>query len=99
MRANDGIEGDVELQHVLWACYTYWGNEPLPVQERSVCHRWVNNVYKDRFGTGFHQSKLRRLVKLGFLEPEEVSRGGNRRYYKIVEPDRVASLLRQWRLL
>ncbi len=99
MNVRDRIEDDVELQRILWACYKYWEGESLPVQERAVCYSWVSKVYEGRFGTGFHPPRLRQLAKLGFLERKEVSRGGGRRYYKIVEPDRVADLLRQWKLL
>ena len=92
------LEKDLELQKVLWACYEYWCTETLPPNERDICYSWVVGVYEDRFGTKFYQSKLQRLVKLGFLEKGDTSRGGNRRYYKIVEPERVAGLLKKWDL-
>lgn len=94
----DEIESNVELQQVLWACYKYWQSESLPPHERVICYSWVVKLYEGKFGTNFHQSKLRRLSRLGFLQPSDVSRGGNRRYYKIVDPDKVARLLEKWRL-
>ena len=98
MKVNE-IEGNVELQRILWACYQYWQGEPLPPHERAICYSWVVRLYEERFGTKFHQSKLRRLASLGFLQPSDVSRGGNRRYYKIVDPDKVAGLLKRWKLI
>lgn len=94
-----GIENESELQHVLWACYQHWQSESsLPPSERVICYSWVLPPYEDRFHTKFHQSKLRRLTKDGFLSQEDVSRSGRRRYYKITDPDQVANLLRKWGL-
>ena len=94
------IEGNIELQQVLWACFNYWQTqESLPLQERSICFNWVIDSYKEKFGSRFHQSKLKNLVKLGFLKPADTTRGGNRRYYTIVDPDRVNELLQQWGML
>ena len=98
MRVNE-IESNAELQRVLWACYKYWQGEPLPPHERAICYSWVVRLYEERFSTKFHQSKLRRLASFGFLQPDDVSRSGNRRYYKIVDPDKVASLLKKWKLI
>ena len=96
MSVNE-IENDLELQRVLWACYEYWKNEPLPVSKRAICYSWIVKRYEKRFGTRFHQSRLRRLAELGFLVPEDdPSRGGHRRYYKISDPNRVYELLRKW---
>jgi len=92
----DELEKDSELQQVLWACYEYWQSETSRPHEKTICYSWVVRVYEDRFGTKFHHSKLRHLAKLGFLKEDDTSRGGHRRYYKIVEPDRVANLLRKW---
>ena len=97
MRANE-IENDLELQRVLWACHKYWQSESLPPHERAICYSWVLRLYEDRFATKFHQSRLRRLTKLGFLEQDDTSRGGHRRYYKITDPNRVDNLLRKWDL-
>lgn len=92
------IDEDPELQHVLWACHTYWQTEPLPVDQRAVCYSWVIRPYKKAFGERFHQSKLYQLTKLGFLRQADSSRAGNRRYYTIVSPDEVADLLKRWNL-
>ncbi len=94
----DELEKDSELQQVFWACYEYWQGEALPPRERVICYSWVVGVYEDRFGTKFHHSRLRNLAKLGFLKEDDTSRGGRRRYYKIVEPNHVADLLRKWNL-
>lgn len=93
------IENDPELQRVLWACYKYWQSETLPPDKRAICYSWVVRLCQDRFGTRFHQSKLRRLAKLGFLQEDDASRSGHRRYYKMIDPDRVAELLQDWTLL
>ena len=87
---------DPELQRVLWACYEYWKTEPLPPEDRLICYKWVATLYTRHFGRGFHQSCLRRLAELGFLAQEDTSRGGHRRYYRLVDPSRVAQLLREW---
>ena len=94
----DELEKDLESQQVLWASYEYWQGEALPPRERLICYSWVVRVYKDRFGTKFHHSKLRRLAKLGFLKEDDTSRGGCRRYYTIIDPHRVCDLLRKWNL-
>ena len=94
------IEGNLELQQVLWACFDYWQTEEsLPLQDRVICFNWVIDLYKKKFGTGFHQSRLQGLVKLGFLKPADVSRGGHRRYYTIIDPNRVNELLKQWDMI
>ena len=92
----DAIECNPELQQVLWACYTYWKSETLPVLERIICYSWVLPLYEGRFHKRFHQSKLHHLSKLGFLKPDATSRGGHRRYYSLVDPDRVRALLEKW---
>ncbi len=92
------IENDRELQRILWACYKYWQIQSSSA-ERAICYNWVLRPYEERFGAKFHQSRLRRLKALGFLEQEEISRAGHRRYYRIVDSDRVRALLRKWDLL
>ncbi|HXF85377.1 MAG TPA: hypothetical protein VNK49_08310 [Anaerolineales bacterium] len=93
------IENDPELQKVLWACYEYWQREILPPENRAICYSWVVRLYQDRFGARFHQSKLRHLAKLGFLQEDDTARDRQRRYYKLKEPDRLAELLQRWNLL
>jgi hypothetical protein len=85
----------LELQQVLWACYDYWKAGSAPPDERGLCYTWVVRRYADRFGARFHPSRLGRLVQLGFLEKEEASRGGSRRYYRMVDAPRVADVLRE----
>ncbi len=97
MGANK-IEDNLELQRILWACYKYWQSESLPPYERIICYTWVLGPYEKRFGTKFHQSRLRNLTKLGLLKQDQTSRGGNRRYYKIADPTQLSVLLRKWKL-
>lgn len=98
MKAHE-IEKDPELQGVLWACYKYWQDESLPSDKRVICYSWIVGLYNERFGTKFHQSKLRNLTKLGFLKGDDTSRGLHRRYYKIINPNQVYELLRKWNLI
>jgi len=88
------IEFDSELQRIIWACYEYWKNEILPPDNRSICFSWVLRLYTKRFGGKFHQSKLRELVRLGVLEKDDTSRAGKRRYYRIINPTRIESILK-----
>jgi len=89
---------DPELQRVLWACLTYWNTEPNPLDGRAVCYSWVARCYKDRFGGTFHQSRLQHLARLGVLAKADTSRGENRRYYRISDPERLGELLKKWNL-
>lgn len=95
---NTEMIEDLELRLILSACYAYWEKEQLPPDQRAICYTWVHNVYKARFGGSFHQSRLEHLARLGVLEKDDTSRGGNRRYYRIVDADRLATLLRDWSL-
>ena len=97
MGANE-IQEDLELQRILWACYKYWQGESLRPDERSICYKWVLGTYENRFRTKFHQSRLRRLAELRFLKQDDTSRAGHRRYYKIIDPNRVSELLSKWNL-
>jgi hypothetical protein len=93
MTTNEGLT-DPELRRILWACLTYWGTEPNPLNERAVCYSWVAQCYKNKFGGTFHQSRLERLARLGLLTKADTSRGGNRRYYRINDPAQVAEILK-----
>lgn len=97
MTAND-IETDKELQQVLWACYEYWQRESVPPGQRLICYSWALGPYRERFGRDFHQSGLSRLARLGFLKTGDPSRGGHRRYYRLVAPDQVRHLLAMWKV-
>jgi hypothetical protein len=90
------VEVAPELQRILWACLAYWDTEILVSEERLVCYSWVVRPYLERFRETFHQSKLEELARLGLLEKADTSRGGNRRYYRIPEADRVRGLLQEW---
>jgi len=92
------ISDDTELQRILWATFAYWKEKDTPPTERLVCYSWILRKYKQRFKTEFHHSRLSQLEKLGFLEKSETSRAGHRRYYKIVNPERVTPLLTTWKL-
>ncbi len=93
------LEGHPELRRVLWACYEYWRGESMPEEERSICYSWVIEPFRQRFGGSFHPSKLRQLARLGFLEPEEASRGGKRRYYRLTDPKQIEEALRRFGLI
>lgn len=66
-----------------------------PPHLRTICHSWVTGLYEKSFGATFHQSKLRALAGLRLLCPADTSRGGNRRYYSIPDPDRLRKLAEQ----
>jgi hypothetical protein len=93
METDSLVEIDPELGRVLWACYQYWRGEAVPIDQRCICFTWVEKVYRTRFNAKLHQSALDRLTKLGYLEKDDTSRSGDRRYYKIPHPDRVGALL------
>jgi hypothetical protein len=90
---NDEI-ATTELQRILWACLAYWNTEPNPIDKRAVCYSWVAQCYEERFGGSFHQSKLQRLARMGYLAKDDTSRGGNRRYYRINDPAQLAEFLK-----
>ena len=93
MTTQSSVNIDLELGRVLWACYQYWRDQTLPFNERSICFTWVEKVYQTRFNAKMHQSALERLAKLGYLEKEDTSRSGNRRYYRMPKPELVEALL------
>jgi hypothetical protein len=90
---EEALHNDIDLQRILWACYDYWQREGGSPAERMVCHYWVVDPYRDRFGGTFSQNRLRQLARLGFLQQLYAVRGGSRRYYALVNPDRIAELL------
>jgi hypothetical protein len=90
---SQAIQLSPELERVLWACYEYWRNIDQPEEERVICYSWVVTKYELRFGTRFHQSRLHELANFGLLELEDSSRGGNRRYYKLPDPEGIRALL------
>jgi hypothetical protein len=83
-----------ELIKILWACYEYWSTQKsTPIDQREICYTWVVGKFEDKYGYRFHQSKLRFLVDLGFLHKGDSSRSGNRRYYRLVDPDQIHAYL------
>jgi hypothetical protein len=86
---------DPELKEVLWACYDYWKNMEYPEERRAICYAWVAPKYELRFKVRFQESKLSELAKRGLLELDEFSGGGNRRYYRLVDPERIRRLLQE----
>lgn len=85
---------DLDLRRILWACYEYWQNEALPPTKREVCYSWILPIYERKFGGKFHHSALRKLERKGYLKREDTSRADHRRYYSLVNPDRIAALVR-----
>jgi hypothetical protein len=98
MATTQEVEVAPELQRILWACLAYWDAETLAPEERLICYSWVVRPHLERFRETFHQSKLEELARLGLLEKADTSRGGNRRYYRIVEPAQVRGLVQEWNL-
>jgi len=91
---SNEILNDPELQRILLACLDYWNTEPVAPSERFVCYKWVLRCYQTRFGGTFHQSRLGQLERLGVLAKDgDTSRGGHRRYYRIIDPAGLAELL------
>lgn len=84
---SDELPINYELQKVALACLDY--GHPI------VCFSWVSRCYKARFGGTFHQSRLAELERLHVLAKDgDTSRGGKRRYYRILDPPALAQLLR-----
>ncbi len=82
-------ELDIETRRVLWACYEYWATEPLPVDERVICFKWVKRRFESRFGTKLTRREFDRAAKSGLLAKADTSRGGDRRYYRLVDPEQL----------
>ncbi len=76
---------DPELQRIFLACLDYGTTQHTP--QPLICYSWVARCYEARFGGTFHQSRLGELERLGVLAKDgDTSRGGSRRYYRIIEP-------------
>jgi hypothetical protein len=94
-RNDHEIPHGPELQRILVACLGYWNTEPVAAAERFICYKWVARRYQARFGGTFHQSRLAELERLGVLAKDgDTSRGGHRRYYRILDPAGLAELLK-----
>ena len=72
---------DEELKNILWACAR------AKSEKNEICYRWVNLKYQERFNKTFHQSVLKKLEKMGYLQAADSVRGGGRRYYKVLKTD------------
>lgn len=84
---NNELLSNPELQRVALACLDYGS----PV----VCFSWVARRYAARFGGTFHQARLAELERLRILAKDgDTSRGGHRRYWRIVDPVGLAELLK-----
>lgn len=94
--STNGIETERELQQILWACYDFWKESSRPPNEREIYYGWIIDRYKNKFGASFHQATLRRLITLGYLAAGDTARGGDRRYYKLVDPNKTANDLKSW---
>jgi hypothetical protein len=84
-----------ELKDILLVIDDYLKKGDLPHDKRLICYSWIIKQYEASFGTRFHQSRLKDLVALGVLKPEDTSRSGNRRYYTLANPAQIATLLQQ----
>jgi hypothetical protein len=87
------IQGEPELQRILWACYQWWRTCRAFSPDPLIWYGWVAPEYEARFGRRFHQSRLHDLANAGLLEKSLSSRRRHRRYYKLPNPDEVERLL------
>jgi hypothetical protein len=91
--ATPSLTTDVELRRISWACLEYWNGEPLPPEERAICHKWIARVYESRFHERFAQQRLAVLARLGVLAKDDTSRRGDQRYYRLVDPAALGKYL------
>jgi len=92
---SNAILNDRELQGIVLACLDYWSAGSCAPAEPIICYKWVARCYQARFGGTFHQSRLGELERLGVLAKDgDTSRGGDRRYYRIIDPFALAKLLK-----
>src|SRR5258708_38977926 len=91
---HEALMNAPDLQRIALACLDSWNAEPLPLDQRSICYKWVARRYATMFGGSFHQARLVELERLGFLAKDDTSRGGDRRYYRLTDPVRVVEILK-----
>jgi hypothetical protein len=92
---SNTILNDRELQRIALACLDYWSMGSCAPAEPIICYKWVARCYQARFGGTFHQARLGGLARFGFLAKDgDTSRGGGRRYYRIIDPSALAELLK-----
>jgi hypothetical protein len=82
-----------DLKQVLTAYYEYWLTIEQPPEERQVCFRWIQPIFRRSFGGTFHNTKLQRLADLGILTLGDTAQGGSRRYYRLADQQAVHDLL------
>jgi len=58
----------------------------------TFCGEWIKNRCEQQ-GIPFSPGWLRKLANLGLLERHDLSRGGNRRYYRIKDSALVQDVL------
>jgi len=81
-------ELDPELKRIFLACLDYGKTQDAP--QPVICYSWVARRHEAMFGGTFHPSRLRQLERLGVLAKDgDTSRGGRRRYYRIIAPNRA----------
>src|SRR2546429_2571 len=96
---SNRILNDAELQRVLVACFDYCSTETCAPTQPIICYKWVARCYEARFAGTFHQSRLAELERLGVLAKDgDTSRGGHRRYYRILDRAGLAELLKSLNL-
>ena len=91
------LAGDPRLQRALQASYEYWSGEDQPVEQRLICFRWIKNRCRARFGMALTRAQFDRLWRLGLLEKADTSRGGDRRYYRLCDPEAIRCLVERFR--
>ena len=76
------IELTEELRDVLSECHAFLKSVDSTTQR--VCFEWISRSFRHRHGRDIHPERLAQLARLGFLEKENATRGGARRYYRVV---------------
>jgi hypothetical protein len=71
----------------------------MPTEGQEICYTWVSSHHQRRFGGDCMPPQLRQLADLGYLRRGDLAQGGSRRYYSLVDPQRVSQLLGEWGML